>query len=119
VREIQYKVDVQVRRARLALAKRYQTEFQQLIPPVGVILQPFLIQAGFYVTVINFSSEPLSATVTYVEAGKTQQTGVLQPGANIRLDPSTIGHRVAANQRITVSTDGYSYTYDVNTLMPK
>jgi hypothetical protein len=119
VRDIQYKVGVQVRRAQSALTKRYNTEFPQLIPPVGVLLQPFLIQAGFYVTVMNFSPEPLSATVTYVDVAKTQQTGVLQPGAAIRLDPSTIGHRVAGGQRLTVSTEGYSYTYDVNALLPK
>ena len=117
------KVDTQVRRTRSALSKRHGMEFPRLLPPVMVVLQPFLISDGYYVIIQNTSSsEPVSVTVTYTDAvgtSTTQQSGTINPGSVAKLDPSDISWRVAAGGTITVSTDGYSYTYDVDSLIPK
>jgi hypothetical protein len=123
VRNQAIEVETQIRRARSALSKRHGIDFPLLLPPVAVVLSPYLLTSGYYVVVLNVSSsDPLVATVTYTDAAgasRWQQTGTIAPGASETLDPAAVGVTIGAGQQLTVTTEGYSHTYDVDALLPK
>ncbi len=123
LREQADKAEAKVRRTRTALSQRYGVAFPRLTPPVAVFLQSFLVSTGYYVYVQNpSSSDPVNVQVTYTATNgqsRTQNAGTVRPASFVKLDPSDVGWTIAANQKIRIDTDGYSYTYDTNALIPK
>ena len=110
-------------RVRTDLSKRYAAEFPRVMPPVVVLLDPYLVSRGYYVVVASTSSfESVSVTVEYRSPGgstRTQYTGALSAGKPAKLDPDDVDWTLESGDTITVSCDGYKHTYRVDDLKPQ
>ena len=92
-------------------------------PPVQVTLTPFLIFDGYYVNIMNTSTDTTiyDVVVTYTGASgntKTQTIKMIQPGKTETLDPSDVDWKVVRHESISVSARGYlNKTLETNILI--
>ena len=89
-----------------------QTYISKTQPPVQITLTSYAIFKGYYVNVMNTSSNTTidGVVVTYTGLGgatKTQTIGTLKPNESKTLDPSEVDWTVVTHESISVSANGY------------
>jgi hypothetical protein len=115
-----------LRSRRKALESRYSIDFPPMIPPVSVVLSPFLVHKGYWVMLCNASGDEMkNVRVRYTDAdGNAAEQAfadrlTFDPSALFgftKIDPSPVW-RVDRGQAITVICDDWAYTYPTNNLI--